>query len=152
MTRPPPLPQPEDLGIGEVAALLGLNVDTLRYYEKLGLLARPPRTAGGRRRYGARELSRLRFILRARQMRFTLAEIGQLLALRDDPQRVRDGVRALAAGKLDEVEARLADLTLLRNELRLLLNLCRGSRNGCPIIAAMDDDAGPAQERKPHDE
>ncbi len=131
----------EALTIGQVAARTGLSADTLRYYERLGLIGPVARTPSGRRRYGARDLSRLRFIRRAQQMGFSLAEIGQLLQMRDDPQHARPQVRRLTAAKLAEVEARLTELTTLRDELRLLLNLCRGSADGCPIIDGIDAEA-----------
>ncbi len=135
------MPGGEALTIGQAAARTGLSVDTLRYYERLGLIGPVARTPSGRRRYGARDLSRLRFIRRAQQMGFSLAEIGQLLQMRDDPQNARPQVRRLTAAKLAEVEARLTELTTLRDELRLLLNLCRGSADGCPIIDGIDAEA-----------
>ncbi|OJZ17753.1 MAG: heavy metal-responsive transcriptional regulator [Thiobacillus sp. 65-29] len=122
------------LRIGDVAELLGLSPDTLRYYEKIGLLPRVSRNGSGLRSYGERDLSRLRFIQRAQKMGFSLTEIGMLLTMRDNPQRARADVRKLTAAKLDQVETHLRELTLLRNELRLLLNLCRGAKEGCPII------------------
>ncbi len=122
------------LRIGDVAERLGLSPDTLRYYEKIGLLPRVSRNGSGLRCYGERDLSRLRFIQRAQKMGFSLNEIGMLLAMRDNPQRARADVRKLTAAKLDQVETHLRELTLLRNELRLLLNLCRGAKDGCPII------------------
>lgn len=133
-------PPAREYRIGDLARLLGLGVDTLRYYEKIGLLPRVGRSAAGIRGYGEKEVSRLRFIRRAQKMGFSLAEIAQLLAMRDGPQHARDEVRTLTAAKLDEVEARLRELTLLRNELRLLLNLCRGATAGCPIIETIGDD------------
>ena len=124
--------------IGDIAQLLGLTADTLRYYEKIGLLPRVGRNSAGLREYSERDVSRLRFIQRAQKMSFSLAEIAYLLAMRENPQQARDEVRTLTAVKLDEVEARLKDLTLLRNEMRLLLNLCRGAKEGCPIIEKID--------------
>ena len=124
--------------IGDIAQLLGLTADTLRYYEKIGLLPRVGRNSAGLREYAERDVSRLRFIQRAQKMSFSLAEIAYLLAMRENPQQARDEVRTLTTIKLDEVEARLKDLTLLRNEMRLLLNLCRGAKEGCPIIETID--------------
>lgn len=131
------------LSIGDISRLLGVSADTLRYYEKIGLLPRVSRSASGIRRYGERDVSRLRFIQRAQKMGFSLAEIAQLLAMRDNPQRARESVRKLTATKLGEVETHLKELTLLRNEMRLLLNLCKGAKKGCPIIETMDEDAAP---------
>lgn len=124
--------------IGDITRLLGLSADTLRYYEKIGLLPRVGRSVAGLREYGERDVSRLRFIQRAQKMGFSLAEIAQLLAMRENPQQARDEVRILTTLKLEEVEVRLKELTLLRNELRLLLNLCRGAKDGCPIIETID--------------
>lgn len=80
----------------------------------------------------------MRFIRRAQRMNFTLAEIKDLLAMREDPQRARDSVRQLTADKLDEIDKQLEDLIQLKNEFTLLLNLCRGSEDGCPIIEGID--------------
>ncbi|MCH8137024.1 MAG: MerR family transcriptional regulator, partial [Proteobacteria bacterium] len=90
--------------IGNVSDRLGFSKDTLRYYEKIGLLPRVARNTSGRRIYDTRDISRLRFIKRAQRMQFSLAEIGQLLEMRDDPQNVRVEVRALTQRKLTEVE------------------------------------------------
>ncbi|TAL90485.1 MAG: MerR family transcriptional regulator [Rhodanobacter sp.] len=128
--------------IGELAEQVGMSTDTLRYYEKIALLPRALRDSGGRRHYGEADLARLLFIQRAQAMNFSLAEIGHLLQLRERPQATRANVRQLAAEKLEEVEARLKSLRLLRNELRLLLNLCAGSEDGCPILESLDSDHG----------
>jgi DNA-binding transcriptional MerR regulator len=116
-----------------------MPVDTLRYYERHGLLPPVARGAGGVRFYGDKDISRLRFIRRAQKMNFTLDEIGQLLEMRESPQNVRAEVRTLTEGKLREVERDLEDLTVLRNELQLLVNLCSAAKNGCPIIEKMDE-------------
>ncbi len=126
--------------IGEVGNQLGLSADTLRYYEKIGLLKNIARNPAGRRLYNDQDLSRLRFIQRAQKMNFSLAEIGQLLQMRTDPQHARDEVRLLTANKLETISEHIKDLTTLRDELQLLLNLCRGSKDGCPIIEGIDGD------------
>ncbi len=123
--------------IGEVARQLATSVDTLRYYEKIGLLPGVSRNASGIRQYSDKDISRLKFIKRAQQMNFTLAEIGDLLTMREDPQHARDEVRQLTANKLTEVKNRLTELDTLRRELTLLVNLCRASEAGCPIIEKM---------------
>ena len=125
--------------IGDVTRLTGLSADTLRYYERIGLLPKVARTASGVRIYDEQDLSRLRFIRRAQRMNFSLEEIGMLLNMREDPRHARDEVRELTARKLEAVEASLKELTLLRNELTLLLNLCRGSADGCPIIEGIEE-------------
>jgi len=124
--------------IGEVSKILGIGIDTLRYYEKLGLLPPVFRTGNGIRRYDEQDIARLLFIVRAKAMNFTLSEIATLLALRDAAQPARDDVRALALRKLDEIETRLQELTILRQELRLMIEQCRGSEQGCPIIDKID--------------
>ncbi len=129
--------------IGGVTKLLGISADTLRYYEKIGLLPAINRTDSGIRVYLERDLSRLRFIRRAQKMRFSLKEIAELLKMREDPQGARDEVRILTRRKLSEVEEHLDDLQFLRNELQLLLNLCTASEDGCPIIEGIDEDDSP---------
>ncbi len=125
--------------IGDVTKRLGLSADTLRYYEKITLLPKIARTESGIRLYDDKDISRLKFIQRAQRMNFSLAEIADLLSMRTDPQNARDDVRQLTADKLNDIEAQLDDLKTLRNELTLLLNLCRGSKDGCPIIESIDD-------------
>jgi DNA-binding transcriptional MerR regulator len=126
--------------IGELSQRLGLSIDTLRYYEKIGLLNQVNRTASGIRLYNDHDLSRLRFIQRAQKMNFSLNEIKALLSMREDPQHARDDVRRLTATKLAEVQSHLQELDTLRREreLQLLLNLCRSSEDGCPIIEEID--------------
>ena len=124
--------------IGEVAERLGLSVDTLRYYEKIGLLPKVGRSASRQRIYNDKHLSQLRFIQRAQAMDFSLAEIAQLLEMRASPQRARPKVRELTRNKLAQVSARLEDLKTLRNELQLLLNLCSGNTPGCPIVDGIE--------------
>jgi len=125
--------------IGEVARQLEISVDTLRYYEKIGLLPKVSRAESGIRQYSDKDISRLKFIKRAQQMNFTLAEIGDLLKMREDPQHVRAEVRQLTANKLKEVEVRLSELGTLRKELALLVNLCSASDEDCPIIDRIDE-------------
>lgn len=131
--------------IGELSRKLGIHADTLRYYERLGLLGRVPRAPSGRRMYDHRSVSRLKFIRRAQQMNFSLAEIGGLLQMRENPRTAREDVRNLMATKLEEVEARLEALTRLRTEMQLLISLCRGASAGCPIL----DNIGGAAKPKP---
>ncbi len=124
--------------IGELKDLLGLSADTLRYYEKIRLLTHINRTNSGIRIYSDKDIFRLRFIQRAQKMNFSLVEIKDLLKMREDPQHARKEIRELTHRKLSEIESHLDDLTTLRNELRLLVNLCAGSKNGCPIIEGIE--------------
>lgn len=132
--------------IGDVTRLTGLSADTLRYYEKIKLLRPVTRTASGVRVYGERDVSRLRFILRAKAMNFSLDEISRLLEMREDPQHARDEVRELTHHKLNEVERHMKELKTLHGELSLLVNLCRGAQDGCPIIEDLD---GPIDNKTP---
>lgn len=125
--------------IGDVSRLTGLTADTLRYYEKIKLLPKVSRNASGIREYDDKDISRLKFIQRAQKMNFSLAEISDLLKMRENPQKVRNEVRQLTANKLVEVDEHLKTLTTLRNELQLLLNLCQGAEEGCPIIDGLDE-------------
>lgn len=133
--------------IGEVTGLTGLSADTLRYYERIGLLAPIHRAPSGARIYDQRDLSRLRFIQRAKTMNFSLEEIARLLEMREDPQHAREEVRELTQRKLSEVEAHLAELQTLRGELTLLINLCRGTEGGCPIIEDLEARSESAESR-----
>ncbi len=126
--------------IGEVSRLLEMSVETLRYYEKIDLLPKVDRTKSGIRLYRDKDFSRLKFIKRAQKMSFTLAEIGDLLKMREDPQHARIEVRQLTANKLKDVELRLTELDTLRKELASLVSLCTASEKGCPIIDKMDND------------
>lgn len=124
--------------IGEVTDLTAVPQDTLRYYEKIGLLKTVDRDVGGRRRYRERDLERLRFIRRGQKMNFSLGEIAHLLELRDAPGRARPAVLAMAAAKLQDVEHHLEELRHLRGELHLLLNLCASGDGPCPILQSLD--------------
>ena len=125
--------------IGDVTKKIGLSADTLRYYEKIKLLPKISRNDSGVREYDDKDISRLKFIQRAQKMNFSLSEISDLLKMRENPQKVRNEVRLLTADKLSEVDEHLQSLTTLRTELQLLLNLCQGSEDGCPIIEELDD-------------
>lgn len=128
--------------IGELAAASGLTPDTLRYYERLQLLPRPPRTAGGFRVYGPAALERLRFISQARTLGLSLREIGALLSYADRGgfrrcRRVHD----LLQQKMDVLDRRLAELQDLRRTLRRYLEACEQAlsqdRDECPVIARL---------------
>ena len=124
--------------VGAAARQLGLSADTLRYYDRIGLVRPAARGVAARRIYTETDLARLRFVRRAQAMNYSLAEIKTLLRLRNDPSKARTEARRHAAGKLSEIEERLTTLTHLRNELRLLLSLCDASQDGCPILDALD--------------
>ena len=123
--------------IGRVAEAAGVNVETVRFYQRLGLLAEPTRPPGGVRRYGREFVSRLRFVKRAQQLGFSLAEVQRLLVL-EDPQSCGKA-RSLAAEKLALVEARISDLERMRGVLKELVARCdvRRGKVACPIIATL---------------
>lgn len=125
--------------IGDVTKKIGLSADTLRYYEKIKLLPKVSRNTSGIREYDDKDISRLKFIQRAQKMNFSLSEISDLLKMRENPQKARNEVRQLTADKLLEVDEHLQSLTTLKKELQLLLNLCRGAKDGCPIIEGLDE-------------
>lgn len=125
------------LTIGRVAEAAGINVETIRFYQRLGLLDEPDKPSGGVRRYGVEFVARLRFIKRAKQLGFSLAEVQRLLVL-EDPQSCGKA-RSLAAEKLALVESRIADLERMRSVLTDLVARCdvRRGKVACPIIATL---------------
>lgn len=106
---------------GELARLSGVSADTLRHYERIGVLPRPPRTQSGYRRYPASAVDRVRLIRRALAIGFSLEELRRILRSRDAGGAPCQGVRALAASKLSQLEQRIAELESLRDQLRGLL-------------------------------
>jgi DNA-binding transcriptional MerR regulator len=127
----------EALGIGQLAKRGGVGVDTVRYYERNGLLTPQTRLASGYRRYSDIELARLRFIRRAQGLGFTLKEIKQLLAL--SAQRDVGRVKRSAQTKLLDVKARIAALERVRDGLETLISACPGHGRAadCPILRAL---------------
>lgn len=139
----------ELLSIGQVAAQAGVNVQTLRYYERRGLLPAPERSDAGRRQYPAESVRLIRFIKRAQELGFTLKEIEELIALRDGHRRDRSQVRRLAAAKLVDVEEKITRLRAIRKAVATLVESCdcRGQALECPILEALDDEP-PARQRR----
>lgn len=131
----------EKLPIGRLAQAAGVNVETIRYYQRRGLLDEPAKPLGGHRRYPTAAAGRVRFIKRAQQLGFTLEEVRSLLLL-EDGQSCRE-TRLLAERKLALIEARLADLTRMRRLLKGLIAECEGGRRprSCPIIATLSEGA-----------
>jgi len=123
--------------IGGLARAAGVHVETIRYYQRLGLLDNPPRPPGGVRRYGGREVSKLRFIKRAQELGFSLAETRRLMRLQD-PQAC-SAARSLATEKLALVESKLTDLARLQSVLSELIGRCdrHHGRQACPIIESL---------------
>ncbi len=127
----------DDIGIGNLAKRAGVGIDTVRYYERSGLLAPKGRLASGYRRYGAVELSRLRFIRRAQALGFTLKEVRNLLSL--SGQRDMSRIKRTAQKRLADIEQRIADLTRVRDALAQLIATCpgHGRAANCPILKAL---------------
>jgi MerR family transcriptional regulator, copper efflux regulator len=126
--------------IGELARRAGVNVQTVRYYERRALLAEPARRASGYRVYDAETLDRLQFVRRAQALGFTLTEIAELLALRMDPHTTAASVKARAEEKLTAIDEKLRDLARLRCSLAQLTGGCRGGctpTGECPLLAAL---------------
>jgi MerR family transcriptional regulator, mercuric resistance operon regulatory protein len=123
--------------IGGLARAAGVGVETVRYYQRRGLLPEPARPQGEVRRYGEEELKRLRFIRRAQAAGFTLEQIGELLALDRTDDRAR--VRELATDRLAALDCKIAELEQSRAALERLRSTCAsGKRGPCPIIEAFD--------------
>lgn len=121
---------------GELAKSIGIGAEALRFYEKRGLLAEPERDGAGFRRYSEEAAIRLRFIVHAKDLGFTLREIHELLQLRSVGGDKCEDVRARIANKLNQVERKICALTLMRKCLRELVASCDGGNpvHGCPIL------------------
>lgn len=128
----------QPLTIGQVARQAGVGVETIRFYERQGLLKPPARRASGYRQYGPDAVEILRFTRRAKGLGFTLREIKGLLDLRINAAATRDEVRERAAAKIAEVEAKIADLQRIGDALRGLMRQCHGHgpATNCPILQA----------------
>ena len=126
------------LSIGALARTTGTRVETIRYYERIGLLPAPARTGGNYRAYARHHLDRLSFIRRGRDLGFPLDAVRALLRLADDRSQSCAEVDRIARGHLIEVERKLADLAALRAELRQLVDQCKhGTIAECRIIEAL---------------
>ena len=136
-----PKPSLAAMPIGRLAHAANVHVETVRYYQRLGLLAEPPRPTGGIRRYGADAVARVQFIRSAQRIGFTLDEVAQLLSL-DDGARCNDA-RQIAEHKLDDVRSRLTDLRRIETALAGLIKRCAAGRGRmrCPLIEALQDPA-----------
>ncbi len=139
--------------IGQAATRAGVNIDTLRYYERRGLLAEPQRRPSGYREYPEETVPIIRFIKRAQDLGFTLNEIEELISLRDGGDGRRRGkVRALAEAKMRDIDQKLARLQAIRSALFGLVESCACSRGrpACPILEALNDseDRAEASQRR----
>ena len=128
------------LKIGQVARGAGVGIDTVRYYERRGLVAEPPRRESGYRAYPAEAPRVVRFVKGAQELGFTLSEIRELLRLRDDEDASCRDVRTAAEAKIDGIDEKLRRLRAMRRALAKLVTTCRGrgSTRECPVLEAFD--------------
>jgi Cu(I)-responsive transcriptional regulator len=132
--------------IGAVAGEAGVNVQTLRYYERRGLLPKAPRRLSGYRDFPDEAVRVVRFVKRAQDLGFSLDEIDALLRLRSDKRRDRVRVRAVAEQRVRQIDRKIAELQAMKKALSHLLHCCRaGATLECPIIDALDGASGEAR-------
>ncbi len=133
------------MSIGAVSKRTGCKVETIRYYERVGLLPAPARSQGGHRHYGEAALKRLTFILRARQLGFSLGTVRTLLALADGEGRTCDEVHRITARHLVDVRAKQDDLKVMEKVLAEMVSRCAdGTLPECPLIEELFEVATPA--------
>jgi Hg(II)-responsive transcriptional regulator len=127
------------LRTGEVARQAGVNVETLRFYEREGILPKPPRLRSGYREYPPETVNLIRFVKRAQELGFSLKEVQGLLSLRKAPRRASGKVPRLVKAKIEEIDHKIRDLTAIRRGLGELLGACQAKESGmaCPIIASL---------------
>src|SRR6267378_250768 len=130
----------KSLTIGHLAREAGVNLETVRYYERQGLLAKPPRSASGYRLFPSDAAQRLRFIRRAQQLGFSLKEIRELLSLRVSRTTTSRDIRARAESKIADIEAKIRSLDSMKKTLRKLTNVCDACVPvaECPILESLD--------------
>lgn len=128
------------LSIGQVARRAGVGVETVRFYEREGLLEKPVRRASGYRQYSPEAVTQIRFIKRSQQLGFSLKEILELLTLRVDGQNSCEQVKECAAVKLAEVEQKMVELQQMRQALLQVASLCAGEgpSSRCPMLDALE--------------
>jgi Cu(I)-responsive transcriptional regulator len=124
--------------IGEAAEQAGVNVQTLRYYERRGLLPRPPRRTSGYREFPDEAVRIVQFIKRAQDLGFSLDDVEELLRLRRNSNRNRARIRSLATRRIEDIERRITELERMRQALKSLVHACHeGTSLDCPIIEAL---------------
>jgi len=139
------------LTIGQAARQAGVGVETVRFYERQGLLDAPPRRASGYRQYAPDIVARLHFIRRAKELGFTLKEIRELLSLRVAPETTCGEVKQQAEAKIADINAKLRDLQRMKMALAQLVDACSGSgpTSQCPILDALESHEA-AMSTSPH--
>ena len=121
--------------ISEAAASSGCHLETIRYYERVGLMPKPRRTASGYREYRDDEVDRLRFITRSRDLGFSMEEIAELLGLWHDRSRASSQVKRIAQQHIDDLSERIAQMQAMQRSLQTLVSCCQGNdRPDCPIL------------------
>src|SRR2546425_6482661 len=137
------------IAIGALSKHTGTNIETIRYYERVGLLPAPTRSSGGYRLYGTDHLKRLNFVRRARALGFSVAEVRKLLRLADQKRRPCAEVRVVAKAHLQDVKAKIADLRQMERVLKdTVARGEAGSGAHCPMIAALYTDTEAATVRR----
>lgn len=128
------------LTIGKVAKQTGVGIETIRFYERNGLINDPPRRASGYRQYPSDTVERIRFIKQAKELGFTLAEVEELLSLKVSPGKTCADVKRKADQKMSDVEAKIKQLGQIRRALQALTKQCtgRGPTSDCPILDALE--------------
>jgi MerR family mercuric resistance operon transcriptional regulator len=127
------------LTIGELSRRTTVNIETIRYYERIGLLPHPPRTRGGRRVYGTESCRTLGFVKRSRELGFSLEDIRTLLALRDSRGACKD-VKVIAERHLQDVQVKIRDLMKLESVLSAALGRCSNDQSpDCPVLERLDN-------------
>lgn len=130
----------QEFSIGQLAAQTGSKVQTIRYYEQIGLMPEPLRSDGNQRRYGQQHMSRLAFIRHSRELGFPLDAIRELLSLADAPDRSCSAADAIAKRQLEQVERRIKQLTALRAEFKRMIAECSGGTIcKCRVIEVLAD-------------
>lgn len=126
------------ISIGELSRRCGVHIETIRYYERTGVLPKARRAANGRRVYGNEDAARLSYIRHGRELGFDLQSVRQLLALQQTPDMSCAAASKLASARLVDVESRLQRLTALRDELKRMVRACRNGRVvDCRVIEAL---------------
>ena len=134
--------------IGQLARATGTKAETIRYYERIGIMPEPARSSGNYRAYSEEHVRRLAFVRRCRDLGFTLEQVRELLRLSDQRDRPCDEVDAIARQHLAAVEGKIADLSRFADELRHLSTQCRGGRiSDCRVIEALAPSSGSADAR-----
>ncbi len=148
----------ETLRTAEVARLAGVNIETLRFYERKGILPEPPRRASGYREYPPEAVERVRFVKRTQELGFSLNEAQDLLGLREMTRAKSDRVRRVVLAKLEEVDHKIRDLEAIKRSLTELVDACDGQKTiaSCSIIESLSGcdvceggDAKPSTEKHP---